>query len=169
MTPWKYSERLMAMDKKTWKRHANPLSGWSRITKLPLLCVAIWSRVWLGLWSMVPVTVVLIWTWANPRLFSPPKDNAAWMTRAVLGERLSLANLERQVANHHKKVARLLAIASGLGCVLIAVALWMLCLEALISGLILAMGAKLWFLDRMVWLFEDHEISTRSRSKEILT
>jgi len=36
----------MGMDDATWKRHANPWSGWSRITILPLLCLAIMSRVW---------------------------------------------------------------------------------------------------------------------------
>ncbi len=31
-----------------WQRHTNPWSVWTRYASLPLLIVAIWSRVWLG-------------------------------------------------------------------------------------------------------------------------
>jgi hypothetical protein len=44
-------ERLMAMDDRVWRRHANPWSGWTRVTVLPLLVLAIWSRVWIGWWA----------------------------------------------------------------------------------------------------------------------
>jgi len=47
---FRMAERLMAMDDAVWMRHANPASVWSRIvTPLPLLPLAVWSRVWLGL------------------------------------------------------------------------------------------------------------------------
>lgn len=36
------------MDNDTWKRHANPWCFWTRLTVIPLLFLAIWSRVWLG-------------------------------------------------------------------------------------------------------------------------
>jgi hypothetical protein len=44
----KLLERLMGMDDATWARHANPWSGWTRVTIVPLLSSANWSRVWLG-------------------------------------------------------------------------------------------------------------------------
>lgn len=152
----KLSERLMGMDDATWERHANPWSGWSRITILPLLCLAIWSRVWIGNWFALTVMVVLIWTWINPRLFHPPKSDHAWMTRAVRGEQLLLAGESVSAIGHHRQVARLLAYGSGTGCLIIAWALWTSSPGLLFAGLILAMGAKLWFLDRMVWLFEEN-------------
>jgi hypothetical protein len=51
-------ERLMAMDDRVWRRHANPWSGWTRVTALPLLVLAIWSRVWIGWWAMLAVWLV---------------------------------------------------------------------------------------------------------------
>jgi thiol-disulfide isomerase/thioredoxin len=44
-----------------WKRHANPWSVWTRFAAIALAIVAIWSRVWLGWWCLVPVALVLAW------------------------------------------------------------------------------------------------------------
>mgnify|MGYP000427418669 CR=1 FL=1 len=37
----KISERIMGMDDATWQRHSNPLSGWSRVSILPLITLAV--------------------------------------------------------------------------------------------------------------------------------
>jgi len=149
------SERLMGMDDATWERHANQWSGWSRITVLPLLCLAIWSRVWLGWGALWPVLAVALWTWANPRLFGPPLHHNAWMTKAVLGERIWLTRKANPIPTHHMPVATLLTFAAGSGALILAYGLWTFELGWVIAGLTLAMGAKLWFLDRMVWLHVD--------------
>jgi hypothetical protein len=52
---FKSLERLMSMDDRVWRRHANPWSGWTRVTALPLLVLAIWSRVWIGWWAVLAV------------------------------------------------------------------------------------------------------------------
>ena len=52
-----------------WARHANPWSVWTRYMALPLLIMAIWSRVWLGWGSLMPIAIVLLWIWLNPRVF----------------------------------------------------------------------------------------------------
>ncbi|MEM6467372.1 MAG: DUF6653 family protein, partial [Pseudomonadota bacterium] len=44
MTQNSFSERLMSMSDEVWERHANPLSGWSRMTIPPLFVAAVWSR-----------------------------------------------------------------------------------------------------------------------------
>lgn len=64
-----------------WRRHSNPLSGWSRVPTGPVIVFAIYRRDWrlLG--------VALCWTVINPILFAPPETEDAWMTRAVLAER----------------------------------------------------------------------------------
>ena len=62
-------ERIIAnifkMDESTWMRHANPWSVGTRFTVLPLLILAIWSRVWLGWFSLFPTTVTLLIYFAN--------------------------------------------------------------------------------------------------------
>ena len=72
-------ERLKAT---VWERHANPLSGWSRVLTLPLLLYGVYAR------RPRVVAAVLGFTILNPVLFSPPENDDAWMTRVVLGERL---------------------------------------------------------------------------------
>lgn len=159
----KLSERLMGMDDATWARHANPWSGWTRIVILPLLSLAIWSRVWFGWGAVLPVLAVVVWTWVNPRLFGPPASNHAWMTKGVLGERVWLASGTSPIPSHHARVGRILNIAAGIGVIVLAYGLWRLSLGWTTAGLVATMGAKLWFLDRMVWLLED----TANRPEEI--
>jgi hypothetical protein len=64
-----------------WARHSNPKSGWSRIPAGPILALALYRRDW-GL-----LLATLVWAALNPVLFSPPENEEAWMTRAVLAER----------------------------------------------------------------------------------
>ncbi len=149
------SERLMGMDDATWERHANPWSGWSRITILPLLCLAIMSRVWVGWGALWPVLAVVIWTWANPRLFGPPAHHNAWMTKAVLGERIWLARNSHPIPARHLRVAKFLTYTAGIGAIVLVYGLWEIKVGWITTGLTLTMGAKLWFLDRMVWLHAD--------------
>lgn len=150
-----FSERLMGMDDTAWERHANPWSGWTRVPILPLLCIAIWSRVWFGWGCLWLIAAIMVWTWLNPRLFSPPKHNDAWMTRGVRGERLWLAQKTDPIPKHHANVGKLLNIVAGIGVLVLGYGLWRFDLGWTLAGLIAAMGAKLWFLDRMVWLWAD--------------
>jgi len=152
MDAGQFTERLMGMDDAAWARHANPWSGWSRVTILPLLAFAVWSRVWLGWGALGPVALVLFWTWVNPRLFPVPRSVDNWMSQGVLGERVWLARKVHPVPVHHVRMATILLVASGIGVVVLAFGLWWLDAGLVLAGLVLAMGAKLWFLDRMVWL-----------------
>jgi hypothetical protein len=52
-------------------------------------------------------------------------------------------------------VARLLNVAAGLAILILAIGLWRLDFGLTLAGLFASMGAKLWFLDRMVWLKAD--------------
>ena len=72
---------VLRMDDAAWERHANPWSGWTRLTTLPLLILAVWSREWLGWWALVPVAVALAWLWLNPHLFPPPRSTRNWMSQ----------------------------------------------------------------------------------------
>ncbi|MEO3428520.1 DUF6653 family protein [Pelagibius sp. CAU 1746] len=147
--------RLFAMDEATWARHANSWSVWTRITTLPLLLAAIWSHAVLAWGALLPVAGAAAWIWLNPRVFSPPRSTDSWASRATFGERLWLERKSRAIPRRHRQAPRVLGVLSGLGFLLalagaVALAFW-----PMLAGLILCLLAKLWFCDRMVWLYED--------------
>jgi len=148
------AERLMRMDDETWARHANPLSVWSRLSCLPLIVLAVWSRVWLGWWCLLPIALALGWTFINPRLFSPPISTDNWASQAVMGERIFLARKTSPIPAHHERWAHILTAVSVLGTVILIYGLWVIDFWIVFSGLAIAIGAKLWFCDRMVWLYQ---------------
>ncbi len=95
--------RIFRLDDRGWARHANPWSGWTRFaTCLPLLVVAVWSRVWIGPWAVLSVALAFFWIWVNPRAFGPVADDGAWMARGVLGERLWSERRQRAVPERHR-------------------------------------------------------------------
>lgn len=67
-----------------WSRHANPWSVWTLVIAYPVLILAIYRR------DRLLVAGTLAFVVANPFVFSPPLDDAAWATRVVLGERVWL-------------------------------------------------------------------------------
>jgi hypothetical protein len=151
---------LFRLDDEAWRRHANPWSVILRNTALPLLIAAFWSRAWLGWWAVAPVVAALLWTWLNPRLFPPPRSYDSWTSRAVLGERIWLNRDAVPVPAHHRRAPNILSAVGGIGMVFVA---WgVLALElwpTLFGGALVYLG-KLWFLDRMVWLWQDTRDAT---------
>lgn len=146
---------LFRMDDATWARHANPWSVFTRTSVLPLLIVAIWSRVWIGGWSLVLVAGALIWNWANPRLFPAPKSTRNWASKAVLGERVWINRTTIPIPEHHRGFPNLLNAIALLGIVFVAWGLITLSEWPTLFGLMLTLAGKFWFLDRMVWLYAD--------------
>ncbi|MCB4457640.1 DUF6653 family protein [Leisingera sp. McT4-56] len=149
------SERLMKMDDAAWARHASPWSVFSRMSVLPLMTLAIWSRVWLGWGALLPVLLVLAWTWWNPRAFAPPASTDNWASRGTFGERVFLNRAQVPVPRHHEMWANGLAWVSGIGVIPWVHGLWALNPGTALAGLILMIGGKLWFVDRMAWLYQD--------------
>ena len=155
MDIFKLSERLMTMDDDVWMRHANPWSVYSRITCLPLIALAIWSRVWLGWWSLLPLALALFWTWYNPRAFSPSIRRDDWAFKGTCGERLFLDRKRAPVPRHHDVMAKILTTLAAVGVVILLYGLVVLDPWATACGLSIAILAKIWFVDRMVWLYDD--------------
>lgn len=147
--------QLFKMDDKAWERHANPWSVWTRIASLPILLLAIWSHVWLGIWVVVPIALVMLWLWFNPRLFPPPASTDTWSAKVTFGERVSMNRKTVPVPSHHVKVAHILIGISAIGFIVAIVGAVMNDLLLTVSGGLVAWFAKMWFCDRMVWLFDD--------------
>jgi hypothetical protein len=155
-----FEEKLSAvfgLDDETWMRHANPWSVWTRTTVLPALVVSFWSRVWIGWWSAVPVVISVLWMFLNPRLFPEPESTDNWASKAVLGERVWKNRDETPVPAVHEKAPHILNVVSAAGTVMLAWGVYRLHVWFTLTGLVLAFVGKLWFLDRMVWLYEDME------------
>ena len=144
----------MGMNAQVWRRHANPLSVWSRFTILPLFALAVWSRVWIGEGAWLLVIAVLIWTWANPRIFAETDRLENWASRVVLGERVYLQH-GTDVARHHHICLRVLMLLTVPAMLVMAWGLWRLDLVATLTGTALTMIMKLWSVDRMVWIYFD--------------
>ena len=154
------AERLMAMDDAAWARHANPWSVWSRFTCLPLLALAVWSRTWLGWWALVPLALALVWTWYNPRAFAPPATTDTWASKGTFGERVFLNRKTVPVSRHHVRAGKVLTAFSAVGMAMLIYGLVVLDAWATVGGLLVAIGSKAWFVDRMVWLYEDMKDAT---------
>lgn len=146
---------LFRLDDETWNRHANPMSVISRNTALPLLIISFWSRVWLGWWALIPVILALVWIWVNPRLFSVPDSFDHWTSKAVFGERIWLNRDQVPVPINHRKAPHILSAVSGIGMLLVIWGVYALEIWPTLLGAVMVYLSKLWFLDRMVWLFED--------------
>ncbi len=156
--------RFFSMTDETWERHANPWSVWTRFTALPVLVAAIWSRVWIGPWAWGLTVLAILWIWVNPRMFRKPVSTDNWASKAVLGERVWINRKQIPVPEHHRIVPNLLSGVSGLGLPFLIWGLWELGIWPTVLGAVLIYAGKVWFLDRMVWLYEDMKDSTTEYS-----
>jgi hypothetical protein len=127
---------------------------------IPLIGLAFWSRVWLGWWALVPIIGVLAWVWFNPRIFPEPKSTNNWASKAVLGEWVWKNRKEVSVPKHHLLVPNILSAINAMGAIPFIWGLVILAVWPTILGGIVMIISKLWFCDRMVWLYEDMQDAT---------
>ncbi len=147
--------RVFAMDEATWARHASPWSVWTRVVSLPPLLAAIWSHTLLGWWVAVPIGFVVFWLWLNPRLFPPPRHTDTWASKGTLGERVWLNRASVPIPAHHARTAILLSALSAVAFLAAVAGAIANNLAWTVGAGILSWLAKMWFADRMVWLYED--------------
>ena len=143
------------LDEAGWARHANPWSVWTRVAIWPALVPALWSIHWIGWWAALPLALIAFWAFVNPRAFPPPVSTRSWAARGVLGERIYLARDERPIPEHHRIAAQILAGLGGAGTIVMLAGLVIASPSMFIAGAVTAFLAKMWFVDRMVWLFDD--------------
>lgn len=148
--------RAFHLDETNWMRHANPWSVWTRYSVLPAISLAIWSRDWLGIWCIIPIIVAVLWLFANPLLFPAPKSTRNWASRSVLGERVYLNRDNIAIPKHHQgRLPIILGLVSGFGLMLSVWGAVVYSISTVVMGTLITYLGKSWFLDRMVWLYED--------------
>jgi hypothetical protein len=138
-----------------WMRHANPVSVWTRFAVLPLLALSIWSRDWIGWWSLVPIALSIMWLMVNPLFFHEPRSTRNWASKSVLGERIWTDDDHSTFPDGF--LDGVPAVTTGfqvVGLAILVYGLVVLDAVATITGIIVTQVAKLWFLDRMVLLFQ---------------
>ena len=152
----KILSKLMSMDERTWRRHSSPYSVWTRVlTGLPLILFSVWLIKPLGTNSLFVIIPSFFWMWLNPRLFSEPKDTNNWASKITFGERIWLNRDTCPIPKHHENWALFLSIVSGVGFIIALVGSYQNFLFPTIVGGVISWFGKMWFCDRMVWLFED--------------
>jgi hypothetical protein len=88
------SSHIKRLLRGVFRHHSNPWSAWTRLFSAPLVFVPIWNRSWRQ------GVILGVWLIANPVVFTEPKDDKAWATRAMLGEEMWIAKrpLDRAMA-----------------------------------------------------------------------
>jgi len=155
MTEW--ISKLFLPDEESWLRHANPWSIWTRFLTLPFVVLAVWSRVWIGWYCLIPLSVLVFWIFVNPRLFNKPADFSNWGSRAVLGEQIYIERKKEQKLGAHKTPILILTVLQTVGGFILIYGLWRLNINSTVYGMSLVYLSKMWFLDRMVWLHENSQ------------
>lgn len=143
------------LDEKTWMKHANPWSVYTRTFALPFLVIAIWSRIWFGWWSLIFIVVAIIWIWINPLIFPEAKNTENWASKGVFGERVWLNRKNISIPTHHRIMPNILNAVQGIGVIFLIWGLRYLDIWSAVVGLIIVIKSKLWYIDRMVCIYED--------------
>jgi len=139
-----------------WMKHSNPWSVWTRYSVLPIIVIAFWSRLWIEWWCLIPGILSILWMFFNPIFFSKPKSTKNWASKSVMGERVYLNRDKIEIPEHHK--TPLYKILNGVSSIGMLLAIWAIVEYSVwgaITGISLAYLSKSWYLDRMVWLYED--------------
>lgn len=148
--------RIFGLTGDAWMRHANPLSVWTRFTVLPLLVIAVWSRDWIGWWSLAPLALAVAWMMINPRVFPAPRSSSNWASKGVFGERIwaegDRATFPEQFGS---RILTVIQCYQLIGLIPLVYGLVVLDPIVAASGVLIVQGGKLWYIDRMVLLFED--------------
>jgi hypothetical protein len=96
----------------------------------------------------------MVWLWLNPTLFAKPKNYDNWAAKAVLGERILMKRKQHPIPRSHAKAVIFLNTLQCLSGLVLIYGLWSLSLNFTLQGVVYIYLTKMWFLDRMVWLYE---------------
>jgi hypothetical protein len=147
---------IFKLTDKNWMKHANPISVWTRYSVLPIIVMAFWSRIWIGWWCLIPGLLSILWMFINPVLFKKPESTKNWASKSVLGERVYSNRDKLKIpAKHQIPLHGILNAVSSTGMILAIGSIIFYSIWGALLGIALAYIGKSWYLDRMVWLYED--------------
>ncbi len=149
--------KLAGMTDEVWRRHANPWSVATRFAAIPAMILAVWSRVWMGWWALVPVIAVIIWLWLNPRVFPAITEPHGWAAKGIFGEKLWLEE-PSNVPAACRMVLRWLIVPCLCGSILLVWGLVELQIWPTLFGAALIVFAQLWRIDRLGRLYERRNV-----------
>jgi hypothetical protein len=155
MTIEKKIANFFKLTDEAWLKHSSPWSVYTRFLSLPFIFAAIWSRFWLGWWSLVPLALAIVFTFVNPHLFPKPKTTKRWVSKSVMGERVYINRDEVPIPARHKYMPN---ITNAIGIFGLAISIYGLVeyhLVYVVIGYLFTVVGKMWYLDRMVWILED--------------
>lgn len=147
-------QRWFGLSRQVWECHSNPWSVWTRAATAPPLFAAVWLHTWSGWASLVLLVILIVWLLLNPVLFPRPRSTDNWSSKATFGERVWADRKRLELPGHFRLLPWLLAGLAGVGFAGGLVACWYNLFWPAFCGLCLTYMGKLWFLDRMVWLYE---------------
>ncbi|MCZ4372573.1 hypothetical protein O4H50_12275 [Vibrio diazotrophicus] len=152
----KTAESLMSMDEKSWQKHSSPVSVYSRFTIIPLFTVTLALREVLGWWTLVVLLLVSFWTWLNPRIFQAPKKTNNWASMGTFGERIYLNRYKEDlIPLHHLQMCRIIMVLQMIGIPFWIFSFYTTSYELMFLSMLWLMFTKTWFVDRMVWVYQD--------------
>lgn len=161
--------KLFGLNNKTWLNHATAASIITRGLIPPMITIAALSRVWIGNWWFVLLALIILWTFLNTRIFPKAKNYDNWYARGAFGERVYAARKKVPIPSHHESFAKKLTALNAIFSIVWIYGLVFLNYELAITGTFLQLTAKFWFIDRMVWLYNDmYEHPEYSNLKEIV-
>ncbi len=132
------------LSEKTWERHANPWSGWSRVVSMPVIATGLYMH---NFWIL---GAAVVWLFVNPVIFPKPRSVDNWMSKGVLGEQLYYGDGKK----FKRDLPTLLNVLNVPVFISFMYFAWQQqALLAILAGL-LTMTIKFWFIDRMVRLTE---------------
>ncbi|OUR95490.1 hypothetical protein A9Q84_16795 [Halobacteriovorax marinus] len=149
-------QKIFYMTDEVWDKHSNPWSVWTRFATLPFVIAAFWSIHYVGKFSVIPIFTSIVWLWLNPRLFSKPTFQTSWASKAVLGEKVWINEDSDKFKAKHSLVLKFTTLISFSG---LANLVWGVVnqdIHMTILGTIILYIGKMWFLDRMVWIYDDY-------------
>lgn len=160
-----YVNRFFSMSDEVWLLHANPVSVYSRFVFFIVFIAVCYSREYVGGYFLILLLPTILLLWLNPRMFNRPRTTSAWASRAIMGERIWLDRHNHSIPDHQDKAIRILLFFNVVAALVLLTGLVTLDLWVVVWGLFMWLVFKVWFLDRMAWLFNEmFEQSERYRS-----